>query len=266
MREHEVVRRLVDEVRPTHLLHLAWETAHRTYYSTPDNLRWLVDSLNLIDAFIRSGGRRVVCAGSAAEYDLTTSADLNEATTPLRPNGLYGICKKALWEVVERYAADASVGHGWGRIFFCYGPGEDASRMVPTVVRALLSGERVPFQAGRAVRDYVHVDDVADGFVALTDSDVNGAVNLGSGRPITLRDFIEGLAIEAGRPGAVEFGALPTPSYEPARVVADLTRVRGALGWEPRRSLEEGIRDTVAWWRNALSPAGVAPDRATPSA
>jgi len=247
--DHERVRRILAEVRPTHLLHLAWDTAHGSYYTSPDNVRWLADSLVLVDAFIRMGGRRLVGAGSAAEYDLTTGADLSEATTALRPNGLYGECKKSLWEVCSRYARQAGIGSAWGRIFFCYGPGEDPSRTVPTLIRRLLRGDRVPFQEGLGYRDYVHVDDVAEAFAMLTTSDLNGAVNIGSGQAVRLRDLAARIATEVGRPEALRFGEVPTPQYEPARVVADVARVTSELGWRPRRSLAEGIRETVAWWR-----------------
>jgi len=250
---HATVRGLMERIRPTHLLHLAWETAHGSYYTTPENVRWLADSLQLVHTFIGCGGTRVVGAGSAAEYDLAGTADLSEADTPLRPNGLYGACKKALSEVIAAYATGAGVTYGWGRIFFCYGPGEAPSRMIPALVRSLLEGRAVPFQEGRGVRDYVHADDVAAGFAALLRSETSGAVNLGSGRGIQLRDLVERIALAAGAPGAVAFGALPTPSYEPARVVADVTRARRELGWRPERSLDDGIRETVAWWRSELA-------------
>lgn len=251
LRDHAQIQRLVEEIRPTHLLHLAWETTHGSYYTTPDNVRWLEDSLQLLDSFIRTGGRRIVCAGSAAEYDLTTTGDLSEHTTPLRPNGLYGECKKALSEVVARYATDSGVESAWGRVFFCYGPGEAPSRTVPTLITSLLRSGRVAFQDGRGIRDYVHVDDVAEGFVLLSFSSVSGAVNLASGHPVSLRDLVQLIARETG--GVVDLGTRPTPPYEPARVVADVTRARTELGWRPRRTLEDGIRETVAWWRSRIA-------------
>jgi nucleoside-diphosphate-sugar epimerase len=137
--------------------------------------------------------------------------------------------------------------------------------MVPMLIAALLSGDAVPFQQGHAIRDYVYVDDVAEGFASLTDSDVRGAVNLGSGEGVRLRDFAERIAAATGRPGEVGFGELATPSHEPARVVADMTRARTELGWQPHRSLDDGIRETVAWWRSRVPPRGLAASRAAPS-
>lgn len=248
--ERGQIDRLLGDLRPTHLLHLAWETTHGSYYVAPENVRCLEDALHLLASFVRQGGRRFIGAGSAAEYDLGTSGDFVEDITPLKPDGLYGACKKALFEVITHYARQTKVEYAWGRIFFCYGPGEHPSRLVPTILRAINNSERTPFQEGRGIRDYLHVSDVADAFAQLTDSSYEGPVNIGSGLPITLREFVSKLAEAAGNPDAVTFGARPDPSYEPERVVADISRLRTALGWRPRRSLDEGIRETVAWWRD----------------
>lgn len=251
--DHAAVNRLLSTLRPSHLLHLAWAATYGDYYHTAQNVLFLRDSLTLIDGFIRSGGQRIVGAGTSAEYDLQTGADFIEGETPLRPNGLYGLCKKALFEIIGEYSSRTQVEHAWGRVFFCYGPGEHASRLVPTVLRELETKRRISFPAGTTIRDYLHVDDVADAFATLVGSDATGAFNIGSGDPLSLKELVEALAERSGHAGAVDFGALPTPSYEPARVVADTTRIRTQLGWRPARSLGEGLSGTISWWRERWS-------------
>ncbi len=241
--------RLIADVRPTHLLHLAWETTPATYYTSAENLACVRDSLSLVDAFVKAGGQRVVAAGSSAEYEIAGASDLVEGVTPLRPNGFYGACKKALFEMLEGYARRTRTELAWGRVFFCYGPGEHPARLVPSLVADLAAGGAVPFQAGRGIRDYLHVSDVAEAFAGLVDSSLAGAANIGSGEGIALRDFVSGLAAAAGRPDAVDFGAVATPSHEPVRVVAGGARLRDEVGWRPRVPLAEGLRATVDWWR-----------------
>lgn len=242
---------LLADVRPSHLLHLAWDTSP-SYYTTPRNVDWLRDSLALCAAFVQAGGKRIVGAGSSAEYDLAGDDPLTEDATPLRPNGLYGHCKAALHQVVASLGSQAGTEVAWGRVFFCYGPGEDPGRPVPQLVQRLLAGGKVPFQAGRGVRDYVHVHDVAAAFAALVDSPFVGAVNVASGAGVELARFASGLARALGRGEALDLGGLPTPTYEPRRVVASVRRIRDALGWRASVPLDEGLAQTAAYWQRRL--------------
>lgn len=245
--DQAAVERAIAAAQPTHLLHLAWNI-RGDYWDSGENVRLLRDSFHLIDRFVESGGRRAVAAGTSAEYIFGGEADLSEESATRR-DGLYAVCKNALREVAGLYCARRGVGFGWGRVFFCYGPGEDPSRDIPSLLAALERGERVPFEEGAGVRDYIYVDDVAEAFATLLSSDVNGVLNIGSGTGVTLRSFVTAVAEAAGRPGAVVFGARQTPSYQPERVVADIARIRAATGWHPRWSLKDGIRETVKVWQ-----------------
>lgn len=247
--DHAGMGRLVRELRPSHVLHLAWETSHGSYYTTPRNADWLRDSIALARTCVDAGVERIVAAGTGAEYDLHTGRAAVEDETPLKPNGLYPECKLRLHEAIVELARPSGVEVAWGRVFFCYGPGEHPARPIPKVIQDILAGGRVPFQAGKGIRDYLHVRDAADAFATLVDGRFQGAVNVGSGEGVPLRDLVARFAAAAGRPDAVDFGAVPTPSYEPAFVVADPRRMRERVGWRPRIGLDEGIRATVAWWR-----------------
>ncbi|HLW67463.1 MAG TPA: NAD-dependent epimerase/dehydratase family protein [Gemmataceae bacterium] len=113
----ESVAELLRQVRPSHLLHLAWVTDPATYRDSAANLDWLAASVHLLRAFADNGGQRVVVAGSCAEYDWSYGV-CDEATTPVRPANLYGICKNALREVLEAYARQTGLSAAWGRVFF----------------------------------------------------------------------------------------------------------------------------------------------------
>jgi nucleoside-diphosphate-sugar epimerase len=231
--------RVLEEVRPTHLLHLAWYSVHREYWTSPENRRWVEASLRLVKRFRELGGERVVVAGSCAEYDWSAGVCV-ERETPLAPRGLYGESKNALREALGEDDV------AWGRIFFLYGPCEHPERLVPSVVRPLLDGEEAHVSEGSQVRDFLHVADVADAFAGLVDSDVTGPVNVASGEGRSVRDVVETAARTVGRPELVRFGA---PVDEEPLVVADVTRLRDEVGWSRARSLEQGLAETVEWWR-----------------
>jgi nucleoside-diphosphate-sugar epimerase len=237
---------VVAEVRPTHLLHLAWVTTPGVYWTSSDNLQWIEASQHLVKVFADQGGHRAVLAGTCAEYDWNESTICHEFATPIRPSTVYGRCKNELRERIDKIA---KLSFAWGRLFHLYGPGEHPARLVPSVALALLSGKPAECTAGTQIRDFLHVDDAADALVALLLSDVIGPINIASGEPVAVRTLVEHIAAKVGRSELVRMGIRPIPIGEPSFLVANVHRLREELGWRPRLSLAAGLANTVAWWR-----------------
>jgi nucleoside-diphosphate-sugar epimerase len=232
-------------VRPTHLLHLAWIATPGVYWTSPENHCWVEASKHLLATFAEHGGKRAVITGTCAEYDWTAGGVCRESSTPVRPVTVYGRCKNELREWLE----DRGLNAAWARLFFLYGPREHPARLVPSVSRALLAGEVAECTAGTQERDFLHTEDVTDALISLVWSDITGPINVGSGGPVAVRTVIETVARTCGRPDLVRLGARPTPPNEPPLLVADVSRLRDELGWRPRITLEEGLLQTVNWWR-----------------
>ena len=239
--------RVVERVRPTHLLHLAWYAVPGKYWTAPENVDWVAASAALARAFAEHGGRRFVGAGTCAEY-APAAGNCDERATPLAPATLYGTCKHATRIVIESLAA-GRFSFAWGRIFFLYGPHEHESRLVPGVVRALLAGREALCTAGTQVRDFMHVEDVAAAFAALLDSDVDGAVNIASGEPVALAEVVRTIARQLDAEPLVRLGARPIPAGELPSITAATARLRDEVGWGHGRSLESGLAETIEWWR-----------------
>jgi nucleoside-diphosphate-sugar epimerase len=242
---------LMATVRPSHLLHLAWFAEPGAYWTSPENLRWVQASVGLLQAFASQGGRRVVMAGSCAEYDWNYGY-CSENLTPLRPDSLYGSCKHALQIMVSAFARQASLSNAWGRIFFVYGPHEAPARLVASVIGSLLRRQTASCTHGLQVRDFLHVEDVAEAFAALLASEVSGPVNIGSGRPVMIKEIIAEIACQLDRRDLVALGALPVPANDPPLVVANVQRLTQEVGWKPRLSLQTGIASTIRWWQEHL--------------
>jgi nucleoside-diphosphate-sugar epimerase len=240
------VEALAAKVRASHLLHLAWHTEPGKFWTSAENVRWVAASIDLLRAFERAGGRRVVMAGTCAEYDSAIADRLTESS-PLEPATVYGQCKHALQVLLGSYSSATGISVAWGRIFNMYGPHEQPRRLVPDVISALSAGRRVPCTAGHQIRDFLHVEDVARAFVALLESNEQGAFNIASGIGRSLREVVSAIAHETGDAHLVDFGALPTPTHEPPRTVGDPARLM-RLGWTPRYTLVDGIRETISWW------------------
>jgi nucleoside-diphosphate-sugar epimerase len=248
--------RLVGEVRPQRLVHLAWYVAHGRLWSALENVQWVEASLRLLRAFGDAGGARAVIVGSCAEYAWGGDGDLDERDSPLRPEGLYGVSKDALRRVASAYASEAGIELAWGRLFFLYGPHEQTERLVPAVIRPLLAGERVATTAGTQVRDFMHVDDAAAALAALLASDVTGPVNIASGRAVSIAEVLDLIGELTGGAALIDRGARPLPPEEPPRIVARVQRLVDEVGFQAGVPLADGVASTVEWWRERLQSNG----------
>ncbi|MEQ1591147.1 MAG: NAD(P)-dependent oxidoreductase [Thiobacillaceae bacterium] len=246
--QHGAAEKLMAEAQPTHLLHMAWYAEPGRYWTAPENFQWVRASLALLQAFAAQGGKRVVMAGTCAEYDWRHGW-CSEGVTPLTPATVYGICKHSLQAMLAAYSRQYGMSSAWGRIFFLYGPHEHPSRLVSSVIRSLLRGDPALCSSGKQVRDFMHVADVASAFVALLDSEVQGPVNIASGEAVAIRDVVERISEKLGHPELLRLGARPTPAEEPPLLLADVRRLNGELGWQPTISLDSGLDETIAWWR-----------------
>ncbi len=240
----EHVLKVMVEVKPQYMLHLAWDVTPGVYWSSLENLRWVKSSIGLLQAFIDVGGQRVLMAGSCAEYDWRFGYCI-ERLTPLNPATLYGVCKNALQAVMVAAEQEAGISTAWGRLFFLYGPGEHGGRLVPEVIGKLKDREEVLCTHGEQIRDYIYVKDAAAALVAVLDSAVSGPVNIASGVPVTLKQVIYSAAEAVGRPSLVRLGAIATAADDPPLLLADTRRLNDEVGFTARYSLKEGMRETV---------------------
>jgi len=239
---------LIGEVKPTHLLHLGWYVVPGKLISSLENFAWVTSSFELVRQFAEQGGKRAVVSGSGYEYDWNYGY-CSEKLTPIVPNTVYGSCKHALHELVRSFASVAGLSTAWGRVFFLYGPCEHPDRLVSSVIRSLLKGEPARCSHGRQIRDYMHVQDVADGLVSLLDSAVEGAVNVSSGQATTLREIVLTVGRIFERPDLIQLGAIPARTNDTPLVVGENTRLVSETGWKQQLDLEAGLRQTIAWWR-----------------
>lgn len=247
---------LIDEIAPTHLLHLAWSFGAggadpAPKGSCPLGYRWTIATLDMIRHFHARGGKRLVAAGTSFEYDWGDGL-CNERTTPRVPTTFYGTCKNALGELIGGFSDHAGLSSAWARVFFLYGPFEPAARLVPSVIGKLLAGEPALCSHGNQVRDYLYIADVAEALSAILDSDVSGPVNIGSQQQVALKEIIGRIGDRLGRPDLIRLGAVPARANDAPLVLADTARLTREVGWRPRYDLDAGLDATIAWWRDHL--------------
>lgn len=238
---------LIHDIRPSHVLHTAWVTAHGDYWESPDNLLWVAASAKLIHAFAEQGGKRFVTVGSCAEYDWANDI-FNEDTTPENPATLYGEAKLAVSRILMAAARTQEFSAANGRIFFGYGPYENEKRIIPYACQTLARQEIASFASGQLLRDFMHVSDIGRGMVALLQSDIAGGCNISSGEPVRLADIVEIIGKQSGHPDLVKLGAFPDRAGDPPLLVGDNRKLL-ATGWTQEISLQEGLAQTYKWWQ-----------------
>jgi len=244
----EAVSEMCERICATHLMHLAWFVN----IDSEENLRWVLASMHLVRAFKLNGGNRITFAGTCFEYD-ANSGVLREDCTPVSPHTVYGASKHTLHELVKSFSESEDLSFAWARIFYLYGPRENPRRLVASIINDLLTGKNAACSEGRQVRDYLHVYDVASALVAILDSEVTGALNIGSGVPISVRELATTTADLMSSEQQVDFGAIPSSSKEPLVIVANTEKLINQTGWKPRFGLIDGLEHTIEWWRNMKS-------------
>jgi nucleoside-diphosphate-sugar epimerase len=236
---------------PDLCVHLAWYTEPGRCLQSRQNLDLLIGSLALVKALDATGCRRLVLAGTSVEYDAGSKAVSEES--PVRPGSLYASCKHALYQTASQALKGPGRSVAEARIFNVFGPWEDDRRLVPFVIRRLLSGEPAELSSGEQVRDYLHVEDVASAVWAVAASGLDGPFNVGSSHPVAVAALARDLAALVGRPDLLRVGARPLQPGEPLFLCADTSRLRRQVGWAPRYDLQNGLRQTVGWWRSYLT-------------
>jgi len=223
-------------------------------------------TLALLEHVARGGAGRFVFSSSAAVYGEPDTVPIRE-DAPLVPVNPYGWTKLAM----ERAIADAAAAAGFAAVALRYfnaagaweGRGEDhapETHLIPRLLRSLVIagetfavfGDDYPTPDGTCIRDYVHVQDLAEAHaLALLWADAPGftALNLGTGSGHSVREIVAAAGRVTGRP--LTPPVQPRRPGDPARLVAANDRARELLGWRPRRSdLESLLGDAWAWHRD----------------
>jgi nucleoside-diphosphate-sugar epimerase len=240
-----VAEAIVAGIRPSHLLHAAWIATPGIFWRAPENLDWLAAGLALARRFGEAGGRSFVGIGSCAEYDWH-AVRFAEDDTSIRPATLYGKAKAAMWAALEACAARYGYHAAWGRIFLPYGPGDAPQRLIPMVIDRLRRRQPVELTAATQERDFIYAADAADLLVRLLAAGAQGAFNIATGCSNSVKRVVEYLGERLGGRDLLRFGAQPTLVEEPARLVADMTKVEAVLGWTAPTPLEAGLDRVLA--------------------
>jgi UDP-glucose 4-epimerase len=232
---------------PETVIHLAWSGVVNSARDNPDQTRNVQDTAELVKVSHRAGAKSWVGLGSQAEYGPCN--ERVDESQPANPTTLYGVAKLAAGLMARGLCASLKMRFAWLRLFSAYGPRDDASWMIPSLILALKEGRRPALTRCEQLWDYVYAADAAE-VVLMTalSSQAEGVFNLGSGQARALREIVETIR-DMVRPGAaLGFGEVP---YRPDQVMhleANVGRLQALTGWRPKTALAEGLRRTVDFY------------------
>lgn len=233
------IEKIMTEIKPQYLLHYAWLSTG--LFNDNSNFDFLTSSIDLLKSFVKNGGKRVVMAGTYAEYGHHNET-LHE-TMPAEPINIYSQCKDFVHKISELYCQNNNVSFGWGRIFSAFGKETDPRRLTSDVINHLRENKEISIRSGSLIRDYIYTKDIANAFVKFLDSDVEGTVNICTGIDRTIHDYVMEIAKIMNKENLIKFNEQPSPQQ--VRVVGDNTRLTKEVGFTPQYTLNEALNEII---------------------
>jgi nucleoside-diphosphate-sugar epimerase len=256
---------LFDDVRPQVVLHLAAEVGGiGANMKTPGRFTYanLAMGVNVVEQSRRFEVEKVVVVGTVCSYPHSPPVPFVEAVLwngyPEPTNAGYGIAKRAVYELLRQYHAQYGMPGAVVIPTNLYGPCDNfdpaSSHVIPAMIRRFCGTDPVTlWGTGSASREFLHVDDAAEGIVRAAEIVTDPSpINLGGGGEVNMRDLAEIIATACQYTGDISWDA-SKPDGQPRRAV-DARRAREILDWTPGVSLEDGIAETVSWWRDQCVP------------
>ena len=206
----------------------------------------LVGVLNLVENLNRDVLQAFINIGSSDEYGNNPSPQVEaQREAPISP---YSLGKVAAAHFLQMLYRTENFPSTTLRLFLTYGPGQDKRRFLPQVITGCLEGRSFPASGGEQLRDFCFVQDTVEAvFAAFASPSAKGEViNIGSGQPVSIRQVIETVQRLVGG-GGPKFGEVAYRPGESMSLVADISKAKAILDWQPVVALDMGLKKTIKW-------------------
>ncbi|NBS67468.1 NAD-dependent epimerase/dehydratase family protein [bacterium] len=240
------------DVRPEAVIHLAAHVDDRVSVIEPvENADHnIIGTINVLDAARVAGAKRVVFASTGVTYGEQENIPISEDAI-CRPLTPYAVSKLTGERYLRYFSLQLGLSGCALRLANVYGPRQDGSKecgAIAIFTKKLLQGER-PFinGTGETTRDYVHVADVTRAFLLALESTEETVMNVGTGKETTTKKIFDLVAQAVG--GNASALSRPEVTDAVARIALSAKKAEQVLGWRPERGIEQGIQETVQWYK-----------------
>lgn len=244
------IRRIVSKIKPTLIYHLA---AFGNYHTQRD-LYTMIHSNILFTAYLLTALQTTayelfVYLGSSSEYGFKTTP-MKESDV-LEPNSFYAATKACATYISQVYAKLYKKPIVVVRPFSVYGPFEETTRLIPTVILSCLKNRAILATNGDEMRDFIYVGDLVDSLLMIHKlKKLPGEIiNIGSGKQYSTREIVTTIHALLKSKSIIKWGTYPSHYWDTSFWQADTTVARKKLGWTARYALKKGLTETIEWFK-----------------
>ena len=239
---------IVEKINPTVIHHLATNGA----YSSQNDANQIIQTnflgtWNLLQACNKVNYKIFVNTGSSSEYGFKKYA--MRETDILEPASYYAVTKGAQSLLCSHIAHQEGKPIVTIRPYSVYGPYEEPTRLIPTLMMSLLNHKQMNLVSSKVARDYIYVDDVVDAYLNIKQLQKNkGEIfNIGTGVQTDMVQLVNKTQKISGEKTELVWGGMKNRTWDTSTWVADISKARQLLNWQPKVDLEEGLTKTWKW-------------------
>ena len=252
LRDSESVRKAVQDIKPKKIFHLAaYVDVSRSFEVMDEMIEVNIKgTLNLLRALDGADYDCFINTGTCEEYgDNLVPFREDQIPNPVSPYSTSKVSTTLFCKMLYKTMGLPIITL---RPFLTYGPMQESNMLIPSVIKRAINRERFEMTAGEQTREFNYVDDIVDGFIkaSVTKKAIGEIINIGNGKEYRIKDVVVKILNIMGNPIEPLIGALPYREGETMHFYCDNTKARELLSWNPKVSLDEGLKKTIDWSKN----------------
>ncbi|TKA00359.1 SDR family NAD(P)-dependent oxidoreductase [Bacillus thuringiensis] len=245
------VQTIIKQIQPDYVFHLAADTEHSLQDDSISKIKTnIIGTANIMEAVKLVGCKKVINLGSSSEYGVTINP-IHE-NTPLNPQEIYGITKAAATQIAHHIAERNKINIVTLRPFNIFGEGAPPRNLFSYIILQTLQDKEVYLTKCTQTRDYCYIENIITGLIlAGTNTGIKNEVfNIGSGETYPLKFYVEKIFQHFNSQREPLYGHIPYSLHDRLGVISDIRKIKKTLNWQVTVSLEEGIENTINWYKN----------------
>ncbi len=256
IRNYDELEPFIKKLNPEIILHFA---TYGAYQAKQQDVKKTIDTnllgtVNLINTCSKIKFKCFINTGTNSEYGIKDKPMKEDDL--LEPDNLYGITKAAATMYCQYIAKKLDLPIVTMRPFAVYGYFEQKERLIPTVIRSCLANTQLKLSSPDSVRDFIFIEDVISTYLVAIKNiqKIKGEIfNIGTGKQNTIEEVINLVKEITHSKVRPEYGQIKPTQYEPKNWVADISKIKRLLNWQPEYNLEKGLQKNIKWFKRNIS-------------